>query len=456
MTLLRALMVLVMLVAAPAWAQGRESFAPAVRAAAPAVVNLFAARLAVDGADPRGAWREGMAGAVPAPVQQRVQQSLGSGVLVRADGTLVTNLHVIAGADSAKAVLADGREFALRLVAQDDKLDVAVLQLVGLKGTVPVMRFGDSDSLQVGDVVLALGNPFGMGQSVSMGVVSALARSAAPVGVYSQYIQTDAAINPGNSGGALIDSTGALVGLNTAIFSKTGASMGIGFALPGNLMQQVVADLLQSGRVVRPWLGAEGQAVTSAAKQALQVPGVGGIQLTGIMAGSPAAAAGLQVGDVLLALAGVSVPDPSALNELLVRDPLLLKKTVSARVWRDGQVREMPLQLTALPPRRSAEQVVISGYNPLTGVVLEPLGPALNVELGLALKTVGVAVVQLPARGPLGGAFGQKVVVGDVLVEINGQSVQTAKDAQRALGTSRSGWTLKVRRGGKVVTLAVQ
>jgi S1-C subfamily serine protease len=174
------------------------------------------------------------------------------------------------------------------------------------------------------------------------------------------------------------------------------------------------------------------------------------------MAGSPAAAAGLQVGDVLLALAGVSVPDPSALNELLVRDPLLLKKTVSARVWRDGQVREMPLQLTALPPRRSAEQVVISGYNPLTGVVLEPLGPALNVELGLALKTVGVAVVQLPARGPLGGAFGQKVVVGDVLVEINGQSVQTAKDAQRALGTSRSGWTLKVRRAGKVVQLSVQ
>lgn len=430
----------------PLMAQAKVSFAEAVKVAGPSVVNIFAATRS----QPRRAVPEGVNWA--APVVQRVQRSLGSGVIVSNDGKVVTTLHVITGAEAVRVVTHDGKEYSATLVASDPKLDLAILQLQLPRGTtLPVARFANSDALQVGDLVLAVGNPFGLGQSISLGVVSAVARSQVALNPYAQFIQTDASINPGNSGGALIDSTGAVVGVNTAVFSgPEGASnpaQGLGFAIPANVVRTVVNDLLTTGHVVRPWLGAEGQGLTYELVQSLGLPDDDGVLITTVVAGSPAAAAGLQRGDVLRTLNGVKVADAANLNQSILTLPGLLNRSVPLGIWRNGKAQMLNATLRALPARREAEQVVVSGYNPLSGCVLEPLGAALNSELGLPLTTVGMAVLRLPER-PL-AAFDQRFAVGDVIQLVNGQPTSTARALTGALGTSRRAWEVRFLREGK-------
>lgn len=433
-----------MLLVNTAMAQAKVSFAQAVRTAGPSVVNIFAATTARPIAEvPMGV-------NLAPPVQQRLQRSLGSGVIVGAGGKVVTTLHVIQNAQAVKVVTHNGQEYSAKLVASDPKLDLAVLQLQLPKGvTLPVAKFADSDQLQVGDLVLAVGNPFGLGQSISLGVVSAVARSQVALNPYAQFIQTDASINPGNSGGALIDSTGAVVGVNTAVFNGPGGSknpaQGLGFAIPANVVRTVVNDLVTTGRVVRPWLGAEGQGITYDTMQELNLPDNDGVLITAVLAGSPAADAGLQRGDVLRSLNGVKVQDAASLNQSIITLPGLLNKAVPLGIWRGGKALTLQATLRALPPRRTSERVVVSGYNPLSGLTVEPLGPALNSELGLPLTTQGVAVLAMPAQ-PL-AAFDQRFQMGDLILLVNGQPVSSLRALQGALGTSRRAWEIRFQRG---------
>ncbi len=443
--------------AMPVMAQARQemgsvrvTFAHAVAKAEPAVVNIYAARVnrATLAQEP------GLKPLIPQDnrMMDRIAKSLGSGVIVKPEGIVVTNLHVIEGAQAIKVVLSDGREFAAKKIGQDEKLDIAVLQVERKSNErLPSASFGNSETLRVGDVVLAIGNPFGIGQSVSFGIVSAVERSAAALSPYARFIQTDASINPGNSGGALVDSTGALVGVNSGIFSKSGSSNGIGFAIPATLVKRVVEDITTTGYVVRPWFGAEGQAVLPDVAKELNMTSVTGVQLTGVLPGSPAAAAGLRRGDVILKLGGGVVENPADLNEQILAMPNLLNKPTSLVYWRDGRAQETTVTLTAMPERNTGSQTIVKGYNPLSGVTVEDLSPSVNTQMNMPLSTKGVIVAALPAQKL--GAFDMPVQEGDLLMAINGNTIRTAADVQGAVNSSRSDWELRVMRGGRVFNI---
>ena len=279
----------------PNAAELRLSYAPVVQRVAPAVVNVYAAKT-VQTRNPLfddPIFRRFFG--VPGGGGPQVQRSLGSGVLVDASGLVVTNYHVIEGADEMKVSLADKREFEATLVLKDPRSDLAVLRIKDSQERFPFLDFANSDALQVGDVVLAIGNPFGVGQTVTHGIVSALARTQVGITDYQFFIQTDAAINPGNSGGALVDLTGQLVGINTAIFSRSGGSQGIGFAIPANMVRVVVASAKGGGGAVkRPWLGAKLQAVTPEIADSMGLKRPAGALVTSVVPNGPAARAGLK------------------------------------------------------------------------------------------------------------------------------------------------------------------
>ncbi|NJL50933.1 MAG: trypsin-like serine protease, partial [Blastochloris sp.] len=299
------------------------SFAPVAAKTSPAVVNVFAIKTRAQTSghpfydDPFFRRFFGDRGfGVP---RERVQRSLGSGVIVDPRGFVVTNHHVIEGADEVRVVLADRRELAAEIVLRDPRTDLAVLRITD-GAAFPAIELADSDALQVGDLVLAIGNPFGVGQTVTQGIVSALARTQVGVTDYQSFIQTDAAINPGNSGGALVDMSGRLVGINTAIFSRTGGSLGIGFAIPSNMVKVVVESAKSGGKQVkRPWLGAQLQPVTPEIAESLGLPRPVGALVADVPDSTPAAKAGLKRGDVIVAIDGQEVDDPAGLGFRLAR-----------------------------------------------------------------------------------------------------------------------------------------
>ncbi len=280
-------------------AAGMLSYADAVAHAAPAVVNVYTAKRVTQRADPffdDPQLRRFFGNATGRP-QQQVQTSLGSGVIVSAQGYVLTNNHVIEGADEIQVMLADGRSVQAKLVGSDPESDLAVLRIALDK--LPTITLGDSQHLRVGDVVLAIGNPFGVGQTVTHGIVSATGRNHLGINTFEDFIQTDAAINPGNSGGALISPDGTLIGINTAIFSRTGGSQGIGFAIPVSLVQGVMRQIIEHGSVVRGWLGIETQDLTPEMAQGIGMRDGHGVLVSGILRGSPAHQAGLAPGDVI-------------------------------------------------------------------------------------------------------------------------------------------------------------
>src|ERR1700757_5258862 len=275
------------------------SFAPVVKRVAPAVVKVYAARIVANNnpflADP---FFRQFFGAVP---REQVERSLGSGVIVDPGGLVVTNFHVIEGASQVKVALADKREFEADIVLKDQRSDLAVLRIKGAKERFPTLAFADSDELQVGDLVLAIGDPFGVGQTVTHGIVSAVARTQVGISDYQFFIQTDGAINPGNSGGALVDMSGRLVGINSAIYSRSGGSQGIGFAIPANMVRVVVASAESgSGAVKRPWLGAKLQAVTPEIAESLSLKRPVGALVNAVVPKSPAERSGLRTGDLII------------------------------------------------------------------------------------------------------------------------------------------------------------
>ena len=434
------------------------SFAPLVKKAAPAVVNIYARKVVqarqvsplFDDPFFRRFFGEGFGRGFGAP-QERVQNSLGSGVIVDPKGVIVTNHHVIDGADEITVVLADRREFAAAVAGTDERTDLAVLRIDAKGEALPFLDFRDSDSLEVGDLVLAIGNPFGVGQTVTSGIVSALARTQVGISDLNFFIQTDAAINPGNSGGALITADGKLVGINTAIFSKSGGSHGIGFAIPGNMVRSVIAGIAQGGRLVRPWLGASGQTVTAEIATSLGMPRPMGVLVNEIHPRSPIREAGIAVGDAIVAVAGQPVDDPQALKFRIAT--LGVGQTADLTVWRRGRERHVTLKLVAPPEDPPREVSEIGGANPLTGATVANMSPALAEELGIDPAPEGVFVIELK-RGATANRLGFKP--GDRILAINGEETATVGRLKTALARPADRWRVSLNRGGNVLNWVIE
>ncbi len=433
--------------------QVRLSFAPVVRQVAPAVVSITSRKVTVAREpvfdDPffQFFFRD-FGGARP---RQRVETSLGSGVILRADGLVVTNHHVVEGAEEIEVVLADRRSYTARPLGSDRASDLAFLRLETRGERLPTVPLGDSDGIEVGDLVLALGNPFGIGQTVTSGIVSAKARTHPNLERDVSFIQTDAAINPGNSGGALVTLDGRLVGINTAIFTRSGGSIGIGFAIPANLVAARLAALEGGrGELARPWLGAELRPVDQEIAKGLGLDRPRGVLVRRVAPGGPAARAGLQAGDVVLSVDGQPVDDPPSLGYRLSLKPL--GERARLLVWRRGQERIVAVPLEPAE-RRPRNVTTLQGRHPLDGLTVGELTPGLAEELELADLDRGVVVL-----GSEAGRFAQRLGLrrGDVLASVNGRPVGSVAELQEVVRRGTQGrWQIGVRRGDQQLVLTV-
>ncbi|HEV2558853.1 MAG TPA: Do family serine endopeptidase [Microvirga sp.] len=429
-------------------AQVQLSFAPVVRQTAPAVVNVYGSRSAPRRSDGMEEFfRRYFGEGGPNVPQGRQANSVGSGVIVDRSGLVITNNHVIENMTEVKVALADRREFEAEIVLRDARTDLAVLRLkeaVNLQ----VVELGDSEALQVGDLVLAIGNPFGVGQTVTQGIVSALARTQVGVSDYQFFIQTDAAINPGNSGGALVDMAGRLVGINTAIFSRSGGSHGIGFAIPSTMVRAVIDSARGGARSVRrPWLGASLQAVDNEIASSLGLERPTGVLVTGLFDGGPAAAAGLRRGDVIAAVDGQPVDNPEAFGYRFTLKGVEGQTPVT--VLRGRERVNLSVRLAPPPETPARDPVRVRARSPLTGATIVNLSPAVADELQLDISREGVVVAELE-EGSVATRVGfQK---GDQIVAINGQRLAATKDIDRALRSGGGYWEITINRGGRVFT----
>ncbi|WP_412535243.1 DegQ family serine endoprotease [Mesorhizobium sp. BAC0120] len=428
---------------------GREdvelSFAPLVKNTAPAVVNVYASqkvrvRSPFEG-DPFFEQFFGDRGIAP-----RMQQSLGSGVVVDPSGLVVTNFHVIKDADTVKVATSDGREFESKTLLKDESLDLAVLKISSPQ-PFPSVPVGDSDALDVGDLVLAIGNPFGVGQTTTSGIVSALARSHLGISDFGFFIQTDAAINPGNSGGALINMRGELVGINTAIYSRSGGSIGIGFAIPSNMVRAV----LQSARngndyFERPYVGATFEEVTPQIAEALGLNKPQGALVSDVVAGGPAAAAGVKPGDVVLSMNGTAIEHVEALGYRLATQPI--GSTVTLGIFSKGGNKAVNVALQRAPAGQSTEQVTIGGRSPFAGAKVAELSPRLAQRLGLNTETKGVAMVDIAPNSPAAG-FGFQPR--DIVREVNGEEIDTPQKLKEVAESNSRWWRFTVERDGRLI-----
>jgi Do/DeqQ family serine protease len=425
-------------------AEVQLSFAPIVREAAPAVVNVYSRRVVADrnpfAGDPMFERFFGR----QAPRQREVQ-SLGSGVIVDGAGLIVTNNHVVAGAQELRVVLYDRRELEAEILLADERTDLAVLRVVADE-PLPVLPFDLSGSAEVGDLVLAIGNPFGVGQTVTSGIVSALARTDVGITDYAFFIQTDAAINPGNSGGALVSMNGELLGINTAIFSRSGGSQGIGFAIPADMVRSVVQAATQGGELVRPWLGARLQPVTSDIALSMGFDRPRGALVADIYPGGPADGAQLRRGDVILSVDGVEVN-----NEAAVRFRFATRAVgdeAQVRIMRDGRERTLAVSAEAPPGDREAARVVLNGRNPFQGVEVVELSPAFNDANGLDPFMEGVVVTRVQRRS---AADFYGFQPGDRILSVNRRDVRSIDEIERELVRNDDAreWPVEIERRGE-------
>ncbi|MFN3822705.1 MAG: Do family serine endopeptidase [Pseudorhodobacter sp.] len=420
------------------------SFAPLVKEAAPAVVNIYARRVVQGRSSPFSGdpffeqfFRD------LGPARPQVENSLGSGVILRSEGLVVSNYHVVGGATDIRVVLTDRREYSAEVIMADEESDLAVLRLSGAAG-LPALELRDSDGVEVGELVMAIGNPFGVGQTVTAGIVSALARSSASLG-RGYFIQTDAAINPGNSGGALIDVNGRLIGVNTAILSRSGGSNGIGFAIPANLVAEVLRQAeAGASRFERPWAGVGGQEVDAAMAEALGLERSGGIVITELHPVSPFGAAGMQPGDVILSLGGAEVNSP---QEVMFRLAVAgVGRETTVEYSRDGARRQVVLRLDPPPGGEGAALALTRGG--LAGLTAAPIDPATIARLELPLSAQGVVVTDL--NGPL---LRSGIAPGDVILGINGSAISDLADLAEAAEQTVRTWSVDVLRQGQRIRL---
>lgn len=433
----------------------QKSFAPLVKKVAPAVVNIYARKIVRSRGRPflfDDPFFRRFFGDSPGFGQPReqLQNSLGSGVIVRSDGLIVTNNHVIEGADQINVVLADRREFAATIVTTDEKTDLAILKIQAGNTELPMLELGNSDNLEVGDLVLAIGNPFGVGQTVTSGIVSALNRTQVTKSDLNFFIQTDAAINPGNSGGALVSMDGKLAGVNTAIFSKSGGSLGIGFAVPANMVRAVVSGMTKNGKLVRPWLGASGQGVSQEIAISLDMARPTGVLINRVHKGSAADDAGLRVGDVILAINGYEVNNPRGLQYRLAT--LTVSETALLKILRGNSTATLKLKLGPPPEVPARNITALTGRQPLAGATVANMSPAFADELGLDGFKKGVIVVELQ-RGSPAHRLGFRA--GDFVRTVNGQKAVSVSHLQSLLGISPERWRIEVDRDGKLLNLVI-
>jgi Do/DeqQ family serine protease len=445
----------------PAAAQRREpppsreaaqySFAAIVKKAAPAVVNVYVrARVQTFvspfAQDPLFGRLFGERFGLP---QERIQNSLGSGVIVHPDGIIVTNTHVVkvGGTAEIKVALADRREFDAKVVLQDEKSDLAVLKIEGGEGRFPYLEFEDSDRAEVGDLVLAIGNPFGVGQTVTSGIISALGRTEITQSEAQVFIQTDAAINPGNSGGALVDMAGRVLGINTAIFSRSGGSHGIGFAIPSNLAKVIVDSAISGRKLERPWLGAKLDAVTRELGEALALDRVAGALVVKVYEQSAAAEAGLQSGDVIVAVDGYEIGDPRGLYYRLTTRGIGNKCRLD--VVRKGRRMTVALPLRA-PPKAGRDDVRnLSGAHPFDGARVANILPGLAEELGVDEEDGVVILSVQPASRSARLGFR----TGDIIVQVGREKIDTIGDLEAQLKERPRVWQVVVKRGNQLLQL---
>jgi Do/DeqQ family serine protease len=431
-------------------AELRLSYAPIVQRAQPAVVNVYAAKMVQNHNplldDPLFRRFFGVPGQQP----EQMQRSLGSGVMVDPSGLVVTNVHVIEGADEVKVSLSDKREYEAQIVLKDSRSDLAVLRLKGVHETFPTLDFANSDELMVGDVVLAIGNPFGVGQTVTHGIISALARTQVGITDYQFFIQTDAAINPGNSGGALVDMTGKLAGINTAIFSRSGGSQGIGFAIPANMVRVVVASAKSGGKAVkRPWLGARLQAVTPEIAETLGLRLPSGALVSSVAANSPAARAGLKLSDLIVAIDGQAVDDSNAFDYRFATRPLGGTSQIDVR--RAGK----PIRLTVpleTAPDTGRNEIALTTRSPFQGATVANISPAVADELHLDTDTEGVVVTELGDDTTAANVGFQK---GDIIVAVNNQKIAKTSDLEKVTRDSARLWRITLVRGGQQINVTL-
>lgn len=430
------------------------SFAPLVKQTAPAVVNIYTSKVVRQRVmmpfmdDPIFQQFFGLPSGLK---RERMENSLGSGVIVRGDGLVVTSAHVIQGADEIRVVLADRREFKARVLTVDKKTDLAVLRIDGLTEKVPALELADSDAAEVGDLVIAIGNPFGVGQTVTNGIVSALARTGVEINDLNYFIQTDAPINPGNSGGALVGMDGKLVGINAAIYSQSGGNMGIGFAVPSNMVRAVVEAVEQGKkRVVRPWLGIDGQNVTPELAASLGLERPTGVLVNKLLPLSPLSEAGLKIGDVILSLNDKAVEDVSALR--FRSGTLPVGSTAALQILRAGKTETLRFALIAPPENPPRQETTLPARTILAGVKVANLSPALTEELGLdEADGAGVVVLGMKRESP----FGLELLTGDRIVALNNTRINSVAALQELLQMGADRWLLQIKRADRMLTFVI-
>ncbi len=430
------------------------SFAPLVKKASPAVVNIYTKTEVQQPISPllndpffRRFFGDGFLGS---PNRKRIQSSLGSGVIVDPSGLIVTNYHVIKDADEITIVLSDRNEFEAKVVQKDERTDLAVLRIDARGKRLPHLELRDTDELEVGDIVLAIGNPFGVGKTVTSGIVSALARTNVGISDFRSFIQTDAAINPGNSGGALVTLDGRLAGINTAIYSRSGGSIGIGFAVPSNMVATVMAAA-EGGKIVRPWFGAAGQNVTAEIADSLDLDRPQGVLINDIYPDSPADRAGLVVGDIVSSINGREVLDGQELRFRIATLPVGGEAKLT--VIRKGKVVRTPVPLEAPPEKPARDTTALKGRNPLAGATVANLSPALSEEIGAEFVGSGVVVLVIAPGSP---AHRFRIERQDIVLEVNGEEIKSAAQLQRLLAAGSRTWELTMQRNGRPYRIAVR
>lgn len=405
------------------------SFAPVVKKVSPAVVNIYTKRVVKKRVSPfmndplfeqffGGMGMQGLS-------REQVESSLGSGVIVDVTGVIVTNSHVVESAQEIVVVLNDGREFDAKVSLTDKRSDLAILRIDSKGEELPFAPLKQSENLEVGDIVIAVGNPFGVGQTVTSGIVSALARSSLDISDFNFFIQTDAAINPGNSGGPLVDIDGGVVGINTAIYSRTGGSLGIGFAVPSEMVATVVAAEKSGDHsaksIVRTWMGISGQMVTADIAKSLDLKKPAGVLINKIHTASPLSKDGMKVGDVVTAINGRTIRDPAEMKFRLATIPL--GDEIKLDVLRKGTEQSFTVQAIAPPDSPDRDQKTLKGNNILSGVTVANINPALSVELNLQNEVDGVVVTDVSSNGRVS----RILRAGDILVSINEEPITSTK-----------------------------